>query len=575
MLKRILLLILAVVPAACGAGGPVATSTAAQPTLTPAPPTPQSAATRTGVQLNAPTDPLRPDGLYDIGSPTVLDLYVSPKGDDDNSGGTREQPLQTIGAAWNRIPPGELAATGYRINLLPGEYPCEGDCINFFSDRAGAYDFPIIITAADGPRTVTILGGLNIANVRYVYVLDLTLKAGGDAPTFGNNVFHCERCDHFLMRNVALVGPNPRFQPDNHQIQEVIKINQSQYVYLEHDDVSGTYQTGVDFFSVQRGHVLHNLIHDAGEWCMYFKGGSAYLRAEGNTLHDCGLGFQAGEGSNFEVMQSPFIHYESYDIKFVNNILYDIAGTGLSAVGSYNVLFAYNTLYKVGAFDDGSGRGYPLLYLAQGGRGCLDFSENGEGNAEQICGDLIAQGGWGTTALGYENGGEWIPNRNIFVYNNIFYNPPGFQTLYTHFYIRGPATPPATFSNTPAPTLADDNVQIHGNVIWNGTRDHLLGVEDPAQGCQPSNSACNAAQLRADNLINVIEPELNDPARGDFHPISDGNLFTFTTFSTPDFTWSDAPTRPPVPEGNLINVVPIDHDGNPRGDPGVAGAYVK
>jgi len=74
--------------------------------------------------------------------------------------------LRTLSAAWSRVPQGELQTTGYQINLLAGEYACEGDCINYFDERMGTYQFPIIIRAADGPGTATLLGGLNIANVR-------------------------------------------------------------------------------------------------------------------------------------------------------------------------------------------------------------------------------------------------------------------------------------------------------------------------------------------------------------------------------------------------------------------------
>ena len=51
----------------------------------------------------------------------------------------------------------------------------------------------------------------------------------------------------------------------------------------------------VDFMAVQYGHVVGNRIHDAGDWCMYFKGGTAYITAEANELYGADNGgFSAG-----------------------------------------------------------------------------------------------------------------------------------------------------------------------------------------------------------------------------------------------------------------------------------------
>src|SRR5690349_5496596 len=62
---------------------------------------------------------------YDIGAPVLTDLFVSPTGSDDNPGTTREQPLKTVEAAWEKIPMGVPLDTGYHIWLLPGQYPLE------------------------------------------------------------------------------------------------------------------------------------------------------------------------------------------------------------------------------------------------------------------------------------------------------------------------------------------------------------------------------------------------------------------------------------------------------------------
>jgi hypothetical protein len=87
---------------------------------------------------------------YDIGTPTLADLWVDPiNGNDSNSGATRAQALRSLTEAWNRVPSGAtLSSTGYRIMLVRGSY-AEADLPNYLELRRGTAQFPIIIQAAD------------------------------------------------------------------------------------------------------------------------------------------------------------------------------------------------------------------------------------------------------------------------------------------------------------------------------------------------------------------------------------------------------------------------------------------
>ena len=518
--------------------------------------------------------------LYEIGNPSLKDLYVSPSGSDEKDGLSRAAPLRTIGAAWAKIPQEVLNGTGYRVNLLPGQYRCEGDCINFFSGLHGTLAFPIILQAADGPDTVTLLGGLNIFDVSYLYLLDLRLEAGREAGAgFGNNVLHIEKGDHVLLRGLTLHGPQTCSTDQCNDIQEVLKVNQSQYVYLEQSELSGAFQTALDFFSVQYGHLLANRIHFSGGRCAYLKGGSAYFQVEGNEFSDCiEAGFQAGEGSNLAFMQTPWLHYEAYDIKVVNNLFHDIHGAGLSVSGGYNILMAYNTLYRVG-LEDASGRPWALVQLIPGARGCYAADElGGENGTQTRCQSLLDQGAWGTAALGEENGGEWIPNRNIFIMNNLFYNPAGAATRYVQFVVNGPLIPPGQTRNIPTPSCKDENLIIRGNAIWNQPIEagDLVGDNNGSGniGCRDDNPTCNTTRLLTENTVNAFEPQLRDPANGDFHPITGSNLLTVHAVPIPDFSWADAPVIPPVPPGDPGNQIIHDYDGRPRAADGMVGAFV-
>lgn len=503
-----------------------------------------------------------PDGTaYDMGAVSDwVDLYVAPGGDDDdaNPGTGAARPLATLLAARARM--AGLGAESYRVNMAAGTYPFDDLSSNAFVGARGTREHPILIQPASPGSAVVIQGGLNLIDCGCLYLLDLRLEAGGAARAWGNNVLHVDGCDQVLLRGLTVTGLVPS------EFQEVIKANQCTGVYIENCDVGGAYQVGIDLFSVQYAQVLHSRIHDTAEWGMYAKGGSAYLRVDGNDFEDCGMGFQAGEGSNLEVMREPWVHYETYDVKFVNNTLRNIPGTGLSVAGSYNVLLAHNTLYRVGTFDDGSGTGYALLQLVHGARSCVDTDENGVGNAHQICEQMLDDGAWGTSVVGADAGGEWIPSRNVRVLNNVFLNPVGTRTLYSHLVVHDPIAPPGSARNIPSPSRADQAVTICANLIWNGPADMPLGLE----GVE---TLLSASQILSENRVNLEAPQLANPEVGDLRPSPGGNVDTAEAVVAPDFSWSDAPTTPSVPAGRLSNAVPLNHDGVSRGASARPGAY--
>jgi hypothetical protein len=490
----------------------------------------------------------------DIGNPTVVDIYLDPvNGNDANDGSSRTSAFKTLKAAWGAIPSDTQLSSGYRINILPGVVSCASNCNNYLAQKYGTYQFPIIMRAAEGRGTVTIQGGLNVYLVNYLYLIDLNIVAGGGVGAFSNNVLHFERVYHLLMRGLTVTGLN------REEFQEVIKANQCQVVYLEDSDISGSRSTAVDFFAVQWGHIVNNRIHNAGTWGMYLKGGSAYFRIEANEIYDSMFGFGAGEGSNLSYLEPPYLHYEVYDIKFINNVLRDIPGTGIAVMGGYNVLLAHNTLYKVAC---NQGPTYGILTLGYGIRICND--------AAGSCKKMTDLGAWGASVPQDASVSYVIPNRNVYIYNNVIYNPAPQQTTYGHFVIYGPKAKPAAFLNMPETLLTDQNLQIRGNVIWNGPSNQQLGIELPDRGCQSSNPTCNAAQLQADNTINVIEPRLVNPANGDFHLAPDSNLAKALAFAIPDFSWDDAP---PVEIGDLRNSISNDRDNRARGLANAPGAY--
>lgn len=481
---------------------------------------------------------------FDIGSPTVVDYYVDPEnGRDSNNGRSESNAFKTLTEAWNQIPQSQTLTTGYRINILSGTIP-ESGIPNYMESKHGSFSAPIIIKSKNGRGTVTLAGDLNIFDTRYLYLMDLVID-----PNPAGDALHCEQCKYLLIKNSELSG-------GSRSAHETIKINQSDHVYIEDSNIHGADDNVIDFVAVQYGHIARNKIHNAQDWCAYAKGGSAYLRVESNEIYDCGTGgFTAGQGTGFEFMTSPWLHYEAYDMKIINNIIHDTEGAGLGVNGGYNILLAHNTLYKVGSRSH-------TIEVVFGSRSC-------DGNSS-ACQDRLNLGGWGTAQVGGDTTAN-IGNKNVFIYNNLIFNPSGFSGAGQHFAIYDPRSS-LSGSNVPDPVVTDANLQIKGNVIYNRPGSAEIGVGD-GSGCQDSNPTCNLTQLNADNSFNAITPELSNPSGGDFRPSASSNLLSVTTFSIPNFAGGDRESSPQADEGNLNNSFERDYSETSRTLPSTVGAY--
>lgn len=473
---------------------------------------------------------------YDIGEPALTEIFVDPHtGSDDRSGTSRASALRTITEAWNRIPSSQTLSTGYRINLLPGTYgDDEGETPSYWELKRGTASAPIIVRAADGQGTVTFITDINMANVSYFYLTNVMIKRGGDT-------FHCEGCDHILLRGNTLIGA-PRGRAVGDVAHETVKFNQSQYIYIESNLIKGAEDNAIDWVAVQYGHIVGNDISDSQSWCTYVKGGSAYIRIEANEFSNCFEGgVTAGQGTGLEYMTSPWFRYEAYDVKIINNIIHDISGAALGVNGGYNILLAHNTAYRIGSRSH-------LVEVVFGSRSC---DENAA-----ACQSRVNAGAWGPAVIGSSNG-QPIGNRSVKILNNILYNPAGYTVGDQHFAIYGPQIPSA--AGIPSPQRSDVDLEMRGNLIWNGTVSHPLGIEDASQGCQSSNTTCNEAQLRADNFINVIEPEFLAPEQGDFRPKRSSDLLSLVRAALTAFT--PRPGTETTPEGILTNSFTRDRSG--------------
>ena len=473
--------------AACGQPGAISsgttTSGAMVTTLPPVTTVPSIPTTTT-----ATTVPVEPpagsSSRFNIGTPTVNTLWVDPtSGNDARAGTTRATALRTLTEAWNRVP--AHPSVGIQINLVAGSYPVMS-IPNYWEAKHGTLGAPIWLRAADGAGTAILAGNVNVFNVSYLYFDGVSVNNSGDA-------FHCEQCDHVLLRHLTLDGQNVA--------QETLKVNQSRSMYVEDSIVTGAWDNAIDFVAVQDGQIVGNQVTHAGDWCAYTKGGSARILVEGNTFAHCGTGgFTAGQGTGFEFMTTPWIHYEAYDIRVVNNIVHDTEGAGLGVNGGFRILLAFNTLYRVGSRSH-------AIEVVQGSRGC-----DGDVAACQTRRDL---GGWGTT----DAGGQWIPSKSVYIYGNVVLNPAGFQSRWSHFDIHGSAIPPVA-SGVPSPSRVDNDLRITDNIFSNGPATLDLGLG--ADACSPGNLTCTETLLRSENRLNTLVFSLINPSGGNYCVVSTG-----------------------------------------------------
>ena len=480
---------------------------------------------------------------------STITIWVDPaRGDDGASGTSRASALRTLSEAWDRIPQGRELSEPVRIAILPGRLTAQM-VPNYLESRYGTADAPITIEAV-GKRGSVTMASLNVYDVNHLTLRRVRIQAsGGDG-------FHCEKCEYLTIENSIIRGA-PR---ENGSVGDLVKINQSQHVIIRASDVSGAGDNAIDFVAVQNGGIIGNRIHDAGDWCAYVKGGSAYIDVIGNEIYDCGTGgFTAGQGTGFQFMTAPWLHYEAYGVTVANNFVHDTEGAGLGVNGGYDILLAHNTLMRVGQ------RSHVAEFVA-GGRSC-DGQPGDEGR--ERCAQYLARGGWGTTAVDSGENYVRIPNRHVAFVNNLIANPDGRGSQWQQFEIPGPYSGPAQAgSGAPNPAAFDDDLVIAGNVIWNGPARHPLGIGD-ATGCQPSNRTCNEEQLLSQNAINRVKPVLSPTGR----PIGATiDQVEGIAVPLPAFTWADAP--PGVPAGVMSKeLLSRDRLGRPRGNAPIPGAY--
>lgn len=370
-----------------------------------------------------------------------------------------------------------------------------------FEQRMGAYAAPVIIRGEGADSEYVDEYGdarspdlrprihfrLELRGVQYLYLQNLRVLVDGTRPS-GLHAVHVQtfrdmpgylRTDHVLFRECEIDGgwrPGPAGVESSG---EVLKANHCRSLFVERCEIHGAGAVNgncIDLIQVRFGHVVECHLHQAADWCMYAKGGSAFIRVDGNRIHgDLAAGggprgFSVGEGTDCSSLEAPYWHAEAYAIQFVNNLVYDFPGAGVNVQGGHHVLIAHNTFFNVGAGLVG-GQPQQAVALRFGNRNCHDMSAT---CGSRLAGDPARQA-WVTTS---GDDVSMVPNRFVYLLNNVILNdrtpPMGFNVFEIASPIGTPAelaargSPGALYpdpASLPFPVLADQDLYVRGNVV--------------------------------------------------------------------------------------------------------------
>jgi hypothetical protein len=410
---------------------------------------------------------------FSSGAVAANRIWVDPIRGSDRGSGSPDSPLRSLDQAWRRVPTNNARV---EIFLAAGDYRDLSP--NYWENKRGRIEIQ-----ANGAAVLPAVNLFRVAGLSFRGV------------TFGGDI-HCELCTNFSLINVRahLTGA-----------WEVIKINQSRGVTIRNSRFSGAGDNVLDLVAVQRARIFGNSFSDAGDWCGYVKGGSTDVVVRDNIFRDCGTGgFTVGQGTGFQFMTPPFLHYEANGVVVARNTVVDAAGAGYGVNGGYNVLFLDNVAFQVGQRSH-------LVEVVYGLRSC-DGSPEMNDPVRLRCDRYLRSGGWGTTRVDSAPGGVInIPNRNVFFIGNVFSSPTNAWTGDQAFMsLRGPiGSQPG--SRVPDQASGDSRLIFRRNIFWTQPAGIELGL---GSACQSGNPSCNSSQLRRDNLFNRWQPGLRRTASG-------------------------------------------------------------
>jgi hypothetical protein len=282
----------------------------------------------TSTESCEPTSPFRTEAIF----PT--DVYVSPSGDDANTG-RQDAPFATLEHAASGAVPGA------RIHLMAGTY-AGGIHI---AELQGTADNPITITGEEGTIIDGGNTGLQLSDPEYLVVENLTIQ---NTAQNGLNIDDAGSFDtpahHIVLRNITVENVGSGGNED------CIKMSGVDDFWVLDSDVSACTGQGIDMVGCHDGVISQNHIHDKPNSGIQAKGGTSDILIHGNRFTEVtGRGVNAGGSTGLAFFRPQDAAFEGARIRVVANIFEEVgaeSGAPIAFVGCDACVFANNTVIE-------------------------------------------------------------------------------------------------------------------------------------------------------------------------------------------------------------------------------------
>jgi len=294
--------------------------------------------------------------------PTV-ELYVSPTGNDANSGLSRNAALKTTAAAVAKLAP------GVRLNFTTGTYGCAGGFISSFN---GGTALPGSIRSIDGPREAKFNcanpdgspGGSFLLDFVHGFIfegIELFNTAGhgiqvmsGGGPTWDVNTISSDIVVHgSYIHHTGLAAMK------SSQARRIAAINN------ELAFVQVSRQT-LEFVAVDEVILAGNDAHHSGYFNEIKGGARGPHIIFGNYIHDSDGGILiGGPGTGSQFLVHTDADYEARDLKAWNNVVVNVPREAFYVWACHDCIVAHTSYY--GAAPNASFRMLPSSFTDAGG----------------------------------------------------------------------------------------------------------------------------------------------------------------------------------------------------------------
>ena len=273
----------------------------------------------------------------------TTELYVSPTGNDANTGASRATALKTTAAAIARLAP------GVRLNFTAGTYGCAGAVISNFNGGTGA---PGSIRSVDGPRAAKFdctapngsPGGSFLLDFVHGFIfegIELSNSAGhgiqvmsGGGPTWNLATVSSDIVLHnSYIHHTGLAGMK------SSQARRITAIgNELAYIPIARQTL--------EFVAVDEVTIAGNEAHHSGYFDEIKGGAHGPHVIFANYIHDSDGGILvAGPGTGYQYLIHSDADFEAQDLKVWNNVIVNVPREAFYVWACHDCTIAHNSYY--------------------------------------------------------------------------------------------------------------------------------------------------------------------------------------------------------------------------------------